>query len=82
MQEAETLLYKHLLLCDKYKDQPTIELGLPEIPWDELIDNAAVSPHRATTTATAISATTVASNPSIITVGLSLIISIIDIDLN
>jgi hypothetical protein len=41
MQEAETLLYKHLLLCDKYKDQPTIELGLPGIPWDELIDNAA-----------------------------------------
>jgi superfamily II DNA helicase RecQ len=41
MQEAEKLLYKHLLLCDEYKDQPTIELGLPEIPWDELIDNAA-----------------------------------------
>jgi hypothetical protein len=41
MQEAEKLLYKHLLLYDKYKDQPTIELGLPEIPWDELINNTA-----------------------------------------
>jgi superfamily II DNA helicase RecQ len=41
LQRAETLLYKHLLFCEEYKDQPTTELGLPEIPWDELIDNAA-----------------------------------------
>ncbi|KAG7001869.1 ATP-dependent DNA helicase hus2/rqh1 [Fusarium oxysporum f. sp. conglutinans] len=41
LQRAETLLYKHLLFCEEYKDQPSTELGLPEIPWDELIDNAA-----------------------------------------
>ncbi|KAJ0127365.1 hypothetical protein HZ326_29530 [Fusarium oxysporum f. sp. albedinis] len=41
IQRAEILLYKHLLFCEEYKDQPTTELGLPEIPWDELIDNAA-----------------------------------------
>jgi hypothetical protein len=41
LQRAETLLYKHLLFCEEYTDQPTTELGLPEIPWDELIDNAA-----------------------------------------
>ncbi|RYC77864.1 hypothetical protein BFJ63_vAg19262, partial [Fusarium oxysporum f. sp. narcissi] len=41
LQRAEILLYKHLLFCEEYKDQPTTELGLPEIPWDELIDNAA-----------------------------------------
>jgi hypothetical protein len=41
LRRAETLLYGHLLFCEEYKDQSTIELGLPQIPWDELIDNAA-----------------------------------------
>lgn len=41
LQRAEMLLYKHLLFCEEYKDQSTIELGLPQFPWEELIDNAA-----------------------------------------
>ncbi|KAK2926802.1 hypothetical protein FoTM2_013672 [Fusarium oxysporum f. sp. vasinfectum] len=40
-RRAETLLYKHLLFCEEYKDQSTIELGLPQVLWDDLIDNAA-----------------------------------------
>ncbi|RMI97528.1 hypothetical protein CDV36_016208 [Fusarium kuroshium] len=41
LRQAETLLYKHLLLCADYDDQSPAELGLPEIPWSQLIDNAA-----------------------------------------
>ncbi|KAL6412376.1 uncharacterized protein AUP68_03578, partial [Ilyonectria robusta] len=41
LRRAETLLYKKLLFCRKFKDQSPAELGLPEIPWDDLIDNAA-----------------------------------------
>ncbi|KAL6407509.1 uncharacterized protein AUP68_10341 [Ilyonectria robusta] len=41
LRRAETLLYKKLLFCRKFKDQSPAELGLPEIPWDNLIDNAA-----------------------------------------
>jgi hypothetical protein len=41
LQRAETLLYKHLLFCEEYIDQPANKLGLLEIPWDELIVNAA-----------------------------------------
>ncbi|KAF5227551.1 hypothetical protein FANTH_14744 [Fusarium anthophilum] len=41
LRRAEALLYRYLLLCDEYKDQSPIELGLPQIPWNELVDNAA-----------------------------------------
>ncbi|KAL6401746.1 hypothetical protein AUP68_00561 [Ilyonectria robusta] len=41
LRRAEILLYKKLLFCWKFKDQSPAELGLPEIPWDDLIDNAA-----------------------------------------
>ncbi|KAJ3453241.1 hypothetical protein MRS44_018896 [Fusarium solani] len=41
LRRAETLLYKHLLFCGEYDDQSPVELGLPEIPWGEIIDNAA-----------------------------------------
>ncbi|KAJ4195495.1 endo-1,3-beta glucanase [Fusarium solani] len=41
LRRAETLLYKHLLFCGEYDDQSPVELGLPEIPWSKLIDNAA-----------------------------------------
>ncbi|KAF4442495.1 hypothetical protein F53441_11726, partial [Fusarium austroafricanum] len=41
LRRAEALLYKCLLFCDEYKDQSPIDLGLPQIPWDELVDNAA-----------------------------------------
>ncbi|KAJ4137999.1 hypothetical protein NW754_001359 [Fusarium falciforme] len=41
LRRAETLLYKHLLFCGEYDDQSPVELRLPEIPWGEIIDNAA-----------------------------------------
>lgn len=41
VQQAEEVLYKDLLFCREFIDQTPIELGLPEIPWDKLLDNAA-----------------------------------------
>jgi superfamily II DNA helicase RecQ len=42
LYRAEVLLYRNLLLCSGYTDQqPPGQLGLPDIPWDRLIDNAA-----------------------------------------
>ncbi|KAF4995459.1 hypothetical protein FDECE_12796 [Fusarium decemcellulare] len=41
LRRAERLLYKNLLFCQEYYDEPPVALGLPEIPWSELIDNAA-----------------------------------------
>ena len=41
VQQLETVLYKDLLLFTEFFEQSPAELGLPEIPWDELLDNAA-----------------------------------------
>ncbi|KAG7416705.1 hypothetical protein Forpi1262_v016777 [Fusarium oxysporum f. sp. raphani] len=41
VQQLETILYKDLLLFAEYSEQSPAELGLPEIPWDQLLDNAA-----------------------------------------
>ncbi|KAF5268072.1 hypothetical protein FOXYS1_1041 [Fusarium oxysporum] len=41
VQQLETILYKYLLLFTEYSEQTPAELGLPEIPWDQLLDNAA-----------------------------------------
>ncbi|KAM6504808.1 hypothetical protein FSOLCH5_015297 [Fusarium solani] len=41
LRKAESVLYKDLLFCLEYEDQSPVELGLPEIPWDKIIDNAA-----------------------------------------
>ncbi|RKK19457.1 hypothetical protein BFJ66_g15721 [Fusarium oxysporum f. sp. cepae] len=41
VQQLETILYKDLLLFTEYLEQSPAELGLPGIPWDQLLDNAA-----------------------------------------
>jgi hypothetical protein len=41
VQQLETILYKDLLLFTEYSEQSPAELGLPGIPWDQLLDNAA-----------------------------------------
>ncbi|KLP03469.1 Uncharacterized protein Y057_10530 [Fusarium fujikuroi] len=41
VQQLEIILYKDLLLFTEYLEQSPAELGLPEIPWDQLLDNAA-----------------------------------------
>ncbi|WKT54486.1 Helicase superfamily 1/2, ATP-binding domain [Fusarium oxysporum f. sp. vasinfectum] len=41
VQQLEIILYKDLLLFTEYSEQSPAELGLPEIPWDQLLDNAA-----------------------------------------
>jgi RecQ family ATP-dependent DNA helicase len=41
LRQAETVLFKKLLFCGDFTEQSPAELGLPPIPWDELLDNAA-----------------------------------------
>ncbi|KAM6513757.1 hypothetical protein FALCPG4_014975 [Fusarium falciforme] len=41
VHQLEDVLYKDLLFCKEFSDQSPAELGLPEIPWGELLDNAA-----------------------------------------
>lgn len=41
LRQAESVLYKNLLFCKGFTDQSPAALGLPVIPWDELLDNAA-----------------------------------------
>lgn len=38
---AESKLYEGLLFYSGYEEETPAELGLPEIPWDTLLDNAA-----------------------------------------
>lgn len=40
VHQLETVLYSELLFCSGFTDQDPVELGLSEIPWDELLDNA------------------------------------------
>jgi hypothetical protein len=41
VQQLETILYKDLLLFTEFSKQSSAELRLPNIPWDQLLDNAA-----------------------------------------